>query len=358
MKQHRVDRIIEVLKSMGHSQMLIVDPMSIYYLTGVYNEPFERFYALLLRADGKHAYFLNHLFTIPQDVGIEKVWYSDTDPVMEIVAGYIDPAAPLGVDKDLKARFLLPLMEMNAATAFSNTSLAVDTVRGIKDAEEQEKMRACSLINDQAMEEFKKLIHAGVTEKEVAEQTMDIYRKLGAEGFSFDPLIAFGANAADPHHGPDDTVLKEGDAVLIDVGCIKDGYCSDMTRTFYYKTVSDKHRKIYETVKAAYDAAVAKIKPGILLMELDLTARNLITEQGYGPNFNHRLGHFIGLGEHEYGDVSCVNETKAAPGMIFSIEPGIYLVGETGVRLEDLVLVTENGCEVLNHYSMDLEIIE
>ncbi len=357
MNQNRIDRIMNELDGMGVSQMLIVDPMSIYYLTGVFNDPHERFYGLLLRKDGKHAYFLNNLFSIPEDVGVEKVWYSDTDPVMEIVARYLDNAAPLGVDKDLKARFLLPLMEQQAASGFVNTSLAIDIVRGIKDAEEQEKMRVASHINDCAMAELKKLIHEGVTEKEVAEKLQGIYLELGADGFSFDPLVAFGANAADPHHGPDDTVLKEGDVVLFDVGCIKNGYCSDMTRSFYYKTITDKHREIYETVRAANEAAIAKVKPGVPLMELDLTARNLITEKGYGPQFNHRLGHFIGLSCHEYGDVSCVNETKAVPGMIFSIEPGIYLVGATGVRIEDLVLVTEDGCEVLNHYTKELDVI-
>lgn len=357
MKQNRVDRILAALKEMGVSQMLIVDPMSIYYLTGVYNEPHERFYGLLLREDGKHAFFLNHLFSIHQEVGVEKVWYSDTDPAMEIVAKYVDSASPLGVDKELKARFLLPLMEMKAAAGFVNTSLAVDTTRGVKDEEEQEKMRVSSHINDMAMAEFKKLIHEGVTEKEVAEQMMKIYLDLGADGFSFEPLVAFGPNAADPHHGPDGTVLKEGDVVLFDVGCIKDGYCSDMTRSFYFKTVSDKHKEIYETVRRANEAAIAKIKPGVPLMELDLTARNLIAEKGYGPNFNHRLGHFIGLAEHEFGDVSCTNTTLAIPGMIFSIEPGIYVTGDTGVRVEDLVLVTESGCEVLNHYPKELEII-
>ena len=357
MNESRVARIMAELEKSGVRQMLIVDPMSIYYLTGVWNAPFERFYGLLLKKDGGHKFFLNNLFTIPQDVGVEKVWYSDTDPVMEIVARYIDPAAPLGVDKDLKARFLLPLMEMGAATGFVNTSLAIDTVRGIKDEEEQEKMRIASAINDAAVTKLKSFIRAGVTEKAVADQLLNIYLELGADGFSFEPLIAFGPNAADPHHSPDDTVLKEGDVVLFDIGCIKDGYCSDMTRSFYFGSVSDTHREIYETVRAANEAAIAKVRPGGPLKELDLAARDLITAKGYGPQFNHRLGHFIGLSEHEFGDVSCVNETKAVPGMIFSIEPGIYLTGDTGVRIEDLVLVTEDGCEVLNHAPKTLEIL-
>lgn len=357
MNTSRTERVLEALRGMGLTQMLIVDPISIYYLTGVRVEPFERFYALYIRADGKHKFFLNRLFHVPEDVGVEKVWHTDTDPVMEIAAKYVDRETPLGVDKDLKARFLLPLMELEAAKGFVNASLAVDLTRGVKDEEEQQKMRAASAINDRAMAEFKKLIREGVTEREAAEQMLDIYLGLGADGFSFEPLVAFGANAADPHHAPDDTPVCAGDSVLFDVGCIKDGYCSDMTRTFYYKEISEEHRRVYETVRRANEAAIRRIRPGVPLMELDRTARDLISSEGYGEYFTHRLGHFIGLSEHEYGDVSSVNAQKAEPGMIFSIEPGIYLGGDTGVRVEDLVLVTEDGCEVLNHYPKKLEII-
>lgn len=289
MNEARAKRILDELQKQGVSQMLITDPMSICYLTGVSMMPIERFYALLLKADGHHVYFLNHLFHVPQEVGVEKVWYSDTDPVAEIVAKYLDKDAVLGVDKDLKARFLLPLMEMKAAAGFVNGSPAVDVTRGVKDAEEQEKMRVASDINDKAMAQFKALIHEGVTEQEVADQMLDIYLSLGAEGYSFPPLVAFGANAADPHHSPDNTVVKPGDCVLFDVGCIKDGYCSDMTRTFYFKTVSDEHRKVYETAKAANETAISKIHPGVEIRNLDKAARDLITDAGWGPNFTHQV---------------------------------------------------------------------
>ena len=357
MKQERIKRVLAAMETQGVSQMLIVDPLSIYYLMELSVDPGERFYGLLLRQKGRPVLFLNRLFSVEVPAGAEGVWYDDSDPVMEIVARYLEKAVPLGVDKDLKARFLLPLIEQKAAAGFCNTSLAVDVVRGIKDAEEQAKMRLASQINDQAMERFKSLIHEGVTEKEVAEQMLQIYLDLGADGFSFSPLVAFGKNAADPHHAPNVTVVQEGDVVLFDVGCKKDGYCSDMTRSFFFRKVSRKHREIYEAVRAANAAALETIRPGVPLRELDGAARQLITERGYGPQFNHRLGHFIGLDEHEFGDVSAGNHTPAAPGMIFSIEPGIYLKGDTGVRIEDLVLVTETGCEVLNRFPKELEII-
>lgn len=357
MKEERICRVLDALQTRGMTQMLVVDPMSIYYLTDVMVYPGERFWGLLIKAEGEHVLFVNKLFKIPENLPLKQVWYSDTDDILSAVAKEIDSTAVLGVDKDMKARFLLPLMEKSAATGFVNTSLAVDKTRGVKDMDEQEKMRVASNINDAAMAQFKTLIHDGVSEKEVVEKMLSIYLDLGADGFSFEPIVSFGANAADPHHMPDDTVLKAGDCVLFDVGCIKDGYCSDMTRTFYYQYASEECQKIYETTRAANEAAEALLRPGVALKEIDAAARDLITAAGYGENFTHRLGHFIGLDEHEYGDVSSVSPWVAEPGMIFSIEPGIYLSGNTGVRVEDLVLVTEDGCEVLNQYSKAFEII-
>ncbi|SFB29785.1 Xaa-Pro dipeptidase [Acetitomaculum ruminis DSM 5522] len=357
MYEKRIERTMEKLEDMGLSQMLIVDPMSIFYFTGVYISPFERFFGLYISKDKENVLFLNKLFTIPDNIEIKKVWYTDTDPVTDIISEYIDKDKVLGVDKELKARFLLPLMEKNHAKGFVNSSIAVDITRGIKDREEIEKMRLASKINDEAMAQFKGLIHENVTEKEVADKMLDIYLKLGADGYSFTPIVSFGANAADPHHEPDDTVLKEGDCVLFDVGCIKDGYCSDMTRTFYYKKVNDHAKKIYELVQKANEEAEKIIAPGKEIHILDDTARKIISDAGYGPQFNHRLGHFIGLAEHEYGDVSSTNDWELKAGMIFSIEPGIYLEKDTGVRIEDLVLVTPDGVERLNNYPKDLEII-
>ena len=198
-------------------------------------------------------------------------------------------------------------------------------------------------------EEAKHYVKAGMTEREVASFIDSQYRAHGCEGPSFTTIVSFGANAADPHHEPDDTVLKPGDCVLFDMGCIKDRYCSDMTRTWFCGQPTEKQAAVHDLVRRANEAAEALIKPGVRLCDLDAAARSLITAAGYGEYFNHRLGHFIGQTDHEKGDVSSANTAVAKPGMIFSIEPGIYLPGEFGVRIEDLVLVTETGCEVLNH---------
>lgn len=163
------------------------------------------------------------------------------------------------------------------------------------------------------------------------------------------PSPLAGANAADQHHTPSETrTLKAGECVLIDMGCIWNGYCSDMTRTFYCKSVDDEQAAIHNLVRTAVEKAEAVIKPGVRFCDIDAQARDLIDEAGYSEYWRIRLGHFIGQEDHEYGDVSPINKNVAEPGMIFSIEPGIYLEGKYGVRVEDLVLVTEDGHELLN----------
>lgn len=357
MKQSRLNAVLDNLERQGLSQMLMTDPITIFYLTGQMIAPLERFYALYLNAKGNHKIFINQLERVPEELGVTKVRFSDADPYLDLVYDAVDHETPLGIDKNMAARFLLPLMERNAAAGYVNASLCADKARSVKDAEEIALMRKASQINDQAMEIFKTLVKEGVTELEVAEQLKKVYLALGADGYSFDPLVAFGPSAAAGHHYPDKTQLKQGDCVLFDVGCTYQGYCADMTRTFFFRTASDHQREIYALVKKANELGEAAVGPGVPLREIDAAARDVIEKAGYGPNFTHRLGHFIGLEPHDFGDVSAASPDKAMPGNIFSIEPGIYLEGDMGVRIEDLVLVTETGMEPLNHAPKDLEVL-
>lgn len=358
MKQERLERVLENMKRGGLEQAIISDPAGIFYLTGRWIEPGERLLALYLSRSGGNKLFVNELFTVPEDLGAEKIWFSDTDDSMALLGVAIDHSKPLGVDKNLPARFLLPLIHAGAGTSFVNVSPCVDAVRSCKDEEEQAFMREASRLNDAGMAEFKKCVRPGVTERELASGMEQIYRRLGADGYSFLPLVGFGKNAAVGHHEPDDTPLREGDCVLLDVGCKKDNYCADMTRTFFFKSVPEKSREVYEIVRQANLAAEAMIKPGVPFCEIDRAARSLIEQAGYGKDFTHRLGHSIGIEVHEPGDVSSANTDTVKPGMTFSIEPGVYVDGEVGVRIEDLVLVTEDGCEVLNHFSKELQIVQ
>lgn len=358
MYDQRVAAVLAQMEERGLEQLLISDPPSIFYLTGRWILPNERLLALYLNKNGGHQLFVNKLFTVDGDIGIEKVWFSDTDPGCQIIAGYTDHSKPLGIDKKMAARFLLELMELGAGSAYRNGSECVDAARRVKDGEEKQKMITASQLNDQAMERFRGLIREGVSELEIADGMKAIYQELGTQGPSFGPLVSFGANAAIGHHKPDRTVLKPGDCVLFDVGCKKDDYCSDMTRTFFYKSVSDKGREVYETVLRANLSAQAAMKPGMKFCEVDKIARDIISDAGYGPYFTHRLGHCIGIEVHDAGDVSATNQDIVKEGMIFSCEPGIYLSGELGVRIEDLMLMTPDGAVSLNHVSKELEVIQ
>lgn len=357
MNEARVEKVLKNLGEMGLNQVIVSDPLSIFWLTGYYTEPYERFFALYLASGRAPVLFCNRLFPDAHASCENVVVFSDTDDPVPLVTAVTRHDAPLGVDKDLAARWLVPLMSAGAASSFVLGSQAVDDARSVKDAREQDLMRAASSTNDRAMAWLVEQVVPGVTEASIAERLLAEYRSLGAEDHSFSPIVSFGANAADPHHSPDSTVLRPGDPVLFDVGCKQSAYCSDMTRTFFTAEPTEHQRRVYETVRAANEAAEALVRPGVTFAEIDRAARSIIEDAGWGEYFTHRLGHQIGLVDHEPGDVSSVHDEPVRPGQIFSIEPGIYLPGDVGVRIEDLVIVTDDGCEVLNSFPKELTVL-
>lgn len=357
MKQERLTKVLNDMAAQNIPQMVVSDPAAIFYLTGKWIHPGERMLALYLTLTGKHKLFINELFRVPEELGVGKVWFNDTQDGVKIFAQYIDKAARMGIDKNWPAQFLLRLMEQKGDNAFVNASAIVDRVRMCKDEQERAAMREASRLNDLAVDRMIKLVPKQYSEKKLAQLLPGIYEELGAEGCSFAPIVAYGANAADPHHEPENCPLKEGDSIIIDMGCKKDSYCSDMTRTVFYKYASDHARKVYDIVLEANKRAIAAVKPGTRFCDIDAAARDHITAAGYGKGFVHRTGHSIGLDVHDFGDVSAINTDRVQPGNIFSIEPCVIVPGELGVRVEDLVLVTEDGCEVLNKYNKELTIV-
>lgn len=358
MNNNRLDKVLVKMSEKKMDYMIISDPSSIEYLCGVKNHPGERMYALLINSQGEHRIFLNKLFYVPQELGIEKVWFSDTDDSIALLANVIKENSTIGIDKNWAAHFLLNLQSKLPNNTFVNGSAVIDEVRMVKEEKEIETMIKASLINDEAIKQLVSTIQPNDTELMISNRLLAIYQSLGASDHSFSPIVAFGKNGADPHHGNDDTVLQKGDSIIIDMGCLYEGYCSDMTRTFFYQEASDKQKEVYEIVKEANLKAQAMIRPGVRLCDIDVTARDYIASKGYGEYFTHRLGHFIGRDVHEYGDVSSQFDIEVKEGMIFSIEPGIYLPNEFGVRVEDLVVVTHDGCQSLNHYSKELQILD
>lgn len=358
----RTARVLHNLREQGLTQTLVCEPLSIWYLTGYFTEPYERFLALYLcegpEGRAHTTLFVNRLFPDATGMADDVVSFDDTDDPVPLVVAHTSHDAPLGVDKGLVARWLLPLMEAGAARSFQLSSTAIDDARSIKSAAEQDLMRAASSVNDQAMDWLKAQVRTGVTEHSIAEGLLGTYRRLGAQDHSFSPIVSFGDHAADPHHEPDDTALRAGDMVLFDVGCKRDWYCSDMTRTFFTAPPTARQLEVYDAVRRANEAAEAVVRPGVTFAEIDRTARRIIEDAGYGPRFTHRLGHQIGLTDHEPGDVSSAHDEPVQAGQCFSIEPGIYIPGEIGVRIEDLLIVTEDGCDVMNHYPKEPTVIE
>lgn len=359
MKEQRVQRILEAMRENEIPQMIISDSTAIFYLTGTWIHPGERLLVLYLNINGNHKLIINELFPQNEDLGIELVWYNDIQDGVSILNEVLEHDKTIGIDKTWPARFLLRLQELGGATKYVNGSPVVDQVRMVKDEEEQQKMRISSRINDEVMKKLIPLTGEGMSEKELDAAVRKLYASYGCEGLSFSPITAFGKNGADPHHMTDGTRGKTGDSVVLDIGGMKDNYASDMTRTVFLGEVSERQKEIYNIVLEANLRGIAAAKPGNRMCDVDLAARNYIEEKGYGAYFTHRTGHSIGLEDHEYGDVSSVNEAVIQVGQCFSVEPGIYLPEENfGVRIEDLVLITENGCEVLNHFPKELIVVD
>jgi Xaa-Pro aminopeptidase len=232
----------------------------------------------------------------------------------------------------------------------------VEGMRVIKSEEEIQQLKKSVLLNEQVFRAVHKTIAPGMTEIEIAlalEQTM---RKMGAECPSFETIVAFGSNAAKPHAVPTNRVLQDGEIVLIDMGLVLGGYCSDMTRTVVVGKPGKKFLRLLRVVRKAQLAGIQAIRAGAVCREVDKAARKVIADAGYGDFFGHSLGHGVGLAVHEAPGLGPRNRTKLRAGMIVTIEPGIYIPEWGGIRLENMAVVREDGCELLNEDSTGLDL--
>ncbi len=218
-------------------------------------------------------------------------------------------------------------------------------LRAVKSPEEQDKLRRAQKLADGVFTELLGFIKPGMTEKRVAAEIT--YRLLlaGAEGNSFDPIVVGGANSSMPHGVPGDYVLQKGDFLTMDFGCLLEGYCSDMTRTVAIGEPSDEMRKVYGIVLEAQKAGIAAYRAGVKGCEVDAAARKVISDAGYGAYFGHSFGHSLGLDIHESPNAAPSEQRALPAGAALSAEPGIYLPGKFGVRIEDVCIVTKDGCE-------------
>ncbi len=349
MNQSRLERVVELMKRDNLPCILVSETESVYYLTGRWISPGERMLALMITAQGAVRLFANKLFMQRETPDLPLTEYDDTQDAIAVLAAALpEGIGEVGIDKRWPSHFLIRLMEKRTDLRMRIGSAPVDDARMCKDGDELAALRESSRLNERVLEALMKTVRLGDTERALGERYVEIARSMGAAGYSFEPLVCFGAHCAEPHHDSDDTPLREGDAVIFDVGLDLNHAMSDMTRTMFFGEPTDEMKCVYELVRRANLAGKAAVKPGVPLSEIDRAARQVIEQAGYGEYFIHRTGHGIGLEVHEPPDVSASCERTVQPGMVFSIEPGIYLSGKFGVRIEDLVAVTDTGCEVLN----------
>ena len=236
----------------------------------------------------------------------------------------------------------------NAADVFTEeTTGVIEGVRAVKDAAELALLEKAVEFADRALASVASRVEPGITEAQIAWELELEMRRLGAEGPAFDIIVGAGPNGALPHHRADDSILRQGDPVVIDMGANYEGYHSDLTRTFYVGNSDDEFLSIYSIVLQAQETAIREVRPGMTGEDVDKIARTVIEDAGYGEEFGHGLGHGVGLAVHERPMVVPTSEDVIENGMIFTIEPGIYISGWGGVRIEDIVVMEDGRARIL-----------
>ncbi|PJC36559.1 hypothetical protein CO046_05280 [Candidatus Peregrinibacteria bacterium CG_4_9_14_0_2_um_filter_53_11] len=255
---------------------------------------------------------------------------------------------------DLTVEFLRSLRRRSKGVRFRDVGTLIRQRRIQKTQAEIKLLARAQEITDEVFSMMKKKIKVGMSELDISWMVELLARECGAEGISFPPIVGFKENSASPHHHCSERKLKAGELILIDMGVLYKGYCSDMTRMLFTKEPTPEEQKIYTIVREAQELAISKIKAGVTGVQADGYARSLIEEAGYGSFFTHSLGHGVGLDVHELPNLSPSSKPQLPEKSIVTVEPGIYLEGKFGVRLEDMVVVEKNGVKNLTKSSKEI----
>lgn len=344
---------------------LVTTPDNIFYFSKFDSDPHERLLALAVFKDAE-PFIICPAMEVPDVLATgfpyEVVGHLDTENAWDIVANTIakrnTPLNTIAIEKSqLTVERYEVLQGLYPTAGFTRIDETINAMRVIKSEAELEIMRKAAAMADFAIQVGIDTLAEGKAEMDVLNE---IESAVKAKGYamSFDTMVLFGEKSASPHGIPGDKKLAAGDMVLFDLGVIVDGYCSDITRTVAFKSVNEKQLEIYNAVRAANEAAIALVRPGVRAMDLDKAARDEITNAGFGEYFTHRLGHGLGISVHEFPSIHGSNELELQTGMVFTIEPGVYKSDVTGVRIEDDVVVTENGVEILTKFTKELVIVE
>ncbi len=355
--QARIHKLQTTMQAQGVALTLLAGTDQMRYLSGWREGGHERFVGLFVPAQGEPA-FVVPAMNAPQaqktPLGVSHVrgwedqngWHPDAKALFAEYA--IGEGATVLVDDELLSVHLLGLQSLFPSLHFAPAGDLMASLRQSKTPAEIANMDEAARLIDAVFEEALGQLREGITELELAEFVLSAIRAKGSAP-SFDPLICFGANCALPHHHTGNTRLQKGDTVIIDIGCLAEHYASDITRTVCFGTPRDPDvAKVYQIVFAAHWAARNHAAPGITCEAVDAAAREVITKAGYGEAFLHRTGHGIGISTHEPPYIVAGNNLPLQEGMCFSVEPGIYLAGRFGVRIENIVTVINDGVRSVN----------
>ncbi|MFI5686593.1 M24 family metallopeptidase [Streptomyces sp. NPDC051636] len=283
-------------------------------------------------------------------------WTDGKDPYA-VTAALLSHDGRFGISDNAWAMHLLGLQKTLPGTSYAPLNDALPMLRAVKDAAELELLAAAGAAADATFEEIRKVPFAGRRESDVGHDLAGLLRRFGHSQVDF-TIVGSGPNGANPHHEVGDRVIRRGDMVVLDFGGLKDGYGSDTTRTVHVGEPTEEERRVHDVVRAAQEAGFRAVRPGVACQEVDRAARAVITDAGYGEYFIHRTGHGIGVTTHEPPYMIEGEEQPLVPGMCFSVEPGIYLPGRFGVRIEDIVTVTENGGRRLNNTTREMVMVD
>ena len=359
----RMSRAAEEAREAGLDGVIVTPGADLVWLTGYQPTAITERLTMLLLTSGRRPTLLVPALERPDAEAAEAApsleimdWHDGSDPY-QVARGMLNPEGRFGISDSAWAMHVLGLQQTLPQTSYRALTPSMPMLRSVKDPNELARLAMAGAAADATYEEIVHVRFSGRRETEVAANLSGLLRRFGHEQVDF-TVVGSGPNGANPHHEAGDRVIQPGDAIVLDFGGLMYGYGSDTTRTVCVGEPGPELRRVHEIVRHAQQAAFEAVRPGVACQEIDRVARAVITAAGFGEQFIHRTGHGIGVTTHEPPYMVEGEEQLLRPGMCFSIEPGIYLAGRFGVRIEDIVTVTENGARRLNNTDHGLRVVE
>ncbi|WP_372997201.1 M24 family metallopeptidase [Lutispora sp.] len=360
----RLNKLVDILIEKNVDGCLMGPSHDVEYLAGI--KPFsdERFRGFYVLSDGRWFFICPELYyeEVRGALGEEAhiyVW-SDGEGVLgcfeKAKADYSLDGKSLAINEGVRAIDLIDMSEYMKCR-YINGDAIFEELRIKKSEEEAKLMAEAGRIADRTFEGVIKFIKPGVSEKEIANKIKELLIEFGGEELSFEPIVASGPNSSKPHYNDDKRIIEEQDIIVLDFGCRYKGYCSDTSRTVFVGEPTEEQKKVYEICLRATTEAKKAVREGIAAEEVDKVARDIITKEGYGQYFINRTGHGIGMAVHEAPYIKHGNKQILETGMCFSVEPGIYIPGKFGMRIEDIVMVDGDKARVFNNSNRDMVIL-